>query len=133
MQQAYSIREAAALLNLHPETLRRAVRRGELTVARIGGRILRVSAIELERWWQTNGGGELFAVSAEAPAARDESSPGSPAEDTSGVRPRGKRSAGALKAELVADAEDPGQHAQNDPLQDEPVAPEPQVSLFDES
>ena len=65
LQQAYSIREAAALLGLHPETLRRAVRRGELTVARIGGRILRVSAIELERWWKANGGGQLFSGQAE--------------------------------------------------------------------
>jgi excisionase family DNA binding protein len=60
------LHEVAELLKVHVETVRRAVRAGELKAAAPGlgkgkGSDLRVSRIELARWWRAKGGGELFA------------------------------------------------------------------------
>ena len=55
----YTLSEAAALLNCHAETLRRAVRAGHLRGARIG-RGYRFSRQELEIYWAAMGGGALF-------------------------------------------------------------------------
>lgn len=123
MQQAYSIREAARLLDLHPETLRRAVRRGELTVARIGGRILRVSTIELERWWQANGGGQLFGGADDPVAPWSDAAPDAPTQppdaDVQRVRPAAPEST----ADILPDATAPG-------ADEPPAEPSTQVSLF---
>ncbi len=55
----YTIEDAAQMLSLHEETLRRAYRRGDLKAALIGRR-LRISEPELERFWTSNGGGQLW-------------------------------------------------------------------------
>ena len=65
-RQVYTLHEVAELLKVHVETVRRAVRAGELKAAAPGlgkgkGSDLRVSRIELARWWRAKGGGELFA------------------------------------------------------------------------
>lgn len=65
-RQVYTLHEVAELLGVHVETIRRAVRAGELKAATPGvgkgkGSDLRVSRIELARWWRDKGGGELFA------------------------------------------------------------------------
>jgi excisionase family DNA binding protein len=66
-QQVYTLHEVAELLKMHVETIRRAVRAGELKAAAPGvgqrgkGADLRVSRIELARWWRSRGGGDLFA------------------------------------------------------------------------
>ena len=65
-RQVYTLHEVAELLKVHVETVRRAVRAGELKAATPGlgkgkGSDLRVSRIELARWWRTKGGGDLFA------------------------------------------------------------------------
>ena len=64
-QQVYTLHEVAELLKVHVETVRRAVRAGELKAAAPGagrgkGADLRVSRIELARWWRAKGGGDLF-------------------------------------------------------------------------
>lgn len=64
-QQVYTLQEVAELLKVHVETIRRVVRAGELKAAAPGmgkgkGSDLRVSRIELARWWRAKGGGELF-------------------------------------------------------------------------
>ena len=65
-QQVFTLHEVAELLRVHVETVRRAVRAGELKAAAPGagrgkGADLRVSRVELARWWKAKGGGELFA------------------------------------------------------------------------
>jgi excisionase family DNA binding protein len=66
-QQIFTLHEVAEFLKVHVETVRRAVRAGELKAAApgVGGRgkgaDLRVSRIELARWWRARGGGDLFA------------------------------------------------------------------------
>jgi excisionase family DNA binding protein len=55
----YTLKEAADLLSLHPETIRRAYRDGKLKAALVG-RILRISEAELERYWVALGGGQLW-------------------------------------------------------------------------
>jgi excisionase family DNA binding protein len=76
-RQVYTLHEVAELLKVHVETIRRAVRAGELKAAAPGlgkgkGSDLRVSRIELARWWRAKGGGELFgdATGAEAEGKR---------------------------------------------------------------
>ena len=66
-QQVYTLHEVAKLLGVHVETIRRVVRVGDLKAAAPGvgkrgkGADLRVSRIELARWWHARGGGDLFA------------------------------------------------------------------------
>jgi excisionase family DNA binding protein len=55
----YTIEEAAKVLSVHAETLRRAVRRGDLKAAYIANRF-RISEAELERYWDSLGGGQLW-------------------------------------------------------------------------
>ena len=64
-RQVYALQDVAEMLGVHVETVRRAVRTGELKAAALGvgkgrGAGLRVSRVELARWWQAKGGGELF-------------------------------------------------------------------------
>jgi excisionase family DNA binding protein len=64
-EQVYTPDEVAKMLKVHVETVRRAIRNGELKAAATGagkgkGVSLRISRIELARWWQSKGGGELF-------------------------------------------------------------------------
>ncbi len=56
-QQVFTLHEVAELLKVHVETIRRAVRAGDLKAAAPGlgkgkGGDLRVSRIELARWWR---------------------------------------------------------------------------------
>ena len=46
----------------HKETLRRAIKSGELLAAKLG-KSYRISKTELEEFWQAKGGGELCASS----------------------------------------------------------------------
>ena len=55
----FTLAEAAKLLSCHPETLRRAIRKGELQAAKLG-RGFRFSRFDLQAFWTANGGGELF-------------------------------------------------------------------------
>jgi excisionase family DNA binding protein len=55
----YGLEEVAAIVGVHVETIRRAIRDGELKAAKLP-RNYRVSRIELARWWSALGGGELF-------------------------------------------------------------------------
>ena len=58
-KQVYTLKEAAELLTCHPETLRRAIKRGALKAVKIG-RDYRISRAELTEYWTTQGGGKLF-------------------------------------------------------------------------
>jgi len=55
----FTLAEAADLLSCHRETLRRAIRSGELRAAKLG-RGFRISRFDLEAFWTTSGGGDLF-------------------------------------------------------------------------
>lgn len=70
----FTLAEAAALLSCHPETLRRAVRDGELRAAKLG-RGYRISRLDLEAFWSASGGGELFPKADEAEEETREESP----------------------------------------------------------
>ncbi|WP_460032492.1 helix-turn-helix domain-containing protein [Megalodesulfovibrio paquesii] len=55
----FTLLEAAALLQVHPETLRRAIKADELLAAKIG-KEYRISKTDLEAYWTAKGGGALF-------------------------------------------------------------------------
>ncbi len=71
----FTLAEAAALLSCHPETLRRAVRDGELRAAKLG-RGYRISRPDLEAFWKAGGGGELFSKTEETEEEAREEKPG---------------------------------------------------------
>ncbi len=56
----YSLAEAATLVGRSTRTLRRAVDAGELLAERQGAGSIRVSRVELAKWWKGRGGGDLF-------------------------------------------------------------------------
>jgi len=55
----FTLAEAAALLSCHAATLRRAIKNGTLHAARLG-REYRISRMDLQAFWTTRGGSELF-------------------------------------------------------------------------
>lgn len=57
--QTYSLAEVAALAGIGVETVRRAIRAGDLAALHLP-RNYRVSRVELARWWASRGGGQLF-------------------------------------------------------------------------
>jgi len=63
----YTVEEAAEVLNCHPQTIRRAVRNGNLKAAKVG-RGLSISRLELEAYFKAKGGGQLFNSSPEGGA-----------------------------------------------------------------
>ena len=76
----FTLAEAAELLSCHRETLRRAIRAGELRAAKLG-RGFRISRFDLEAFWTASGGGDLFGKEAEGAAGED-----TPAAATVGMR-----------------------------------------------
>jgi excisionase family DNA binding protein len=61
IKTTFTLTEAADLLSCHRETLRRAIRDGELKAAKLGTRDFRISRRELSAYWSARGGGGLFA------------------------------------------------------------------------
>lgn len=59
LKTTYTLAEAAQLLSCHPETLRRAIKEGSLRAARLG-REYRISRMDLQGFWTTRGGWDLF-------------------------------------------------------------------------
>ena len=55
----FGLEEVADIVGVHVETIRRAVRSGDLRAAKLR-RNYRVSRAELVRWWAAKGGGVLF-------------------------------------------------------------------------
>ena len=55
----FTLAEAAALLSCHAETLRRAIKNGTLPAARLS-REYRISRTDLQAFWTTRGGTDLF-------------------------------------------------------------------------
>lgn len=62
----FTLAEAAELLSCHRETLRRAIRSGGLRAAKLG-RGFRISRSDLEAFWTSSGGGDLFGRETEGP------------------------------------------------------------------
>ena len=58
MKETYTLKEAAALLQAHPETVRRWARTGKLKAFKAQG--YRFSRSDLEAFWRSKGGGELL-------------------------------------------------------------------------
>lgn len=56
-----TIKEASELLRVHPETLRRAIRAGELKAARLGHRTVRIAKDDLIAWFREKGGDQLYS------------------------------------------------------------------------
>jgi len=54
----YTTLEASAVVGFHPQTVRDAIKDGELKA--VGQRPYRISATELSRWWEERGGGTLL-------------------------------------------------------------------------
>lgn len=55
----YTIYQAAAVLNCHPDTIRKAIRTQKLKAGK-AGRDYRISKGDLEVYWQAQGGEQLF-------------------------------------------------------------------------
>ncbi len=55
----FTLGEASVLLSCHKETLRRAIMEGRLQAAKLG-RGYRISRRDLQAFWTSMGGGELF-------------------------------------------------------------------------
>jgi excisionase family DNA binding protein len=67
----FTLGEVADMLQVHKETVRRAIKSGELTAAKVG-REFRISKYDLERYWAERGGGDLFERTREPrPRAED--------------------------------------------------------------
>jgi excisionase family DNA binding protein len=49
-EEMLTVAEAAARLKVHPETIRRAIRKGELRALRFGHRTVRIAPADLEAW-----------------------------------------------------------------------------------
>jgi excisionase family DNA binding protein len=58
-QQVLSIKDAATILDVHPDTIRRAIKAGKLKAAKIG-RDYKIAKSELDRYFQAMGGTSLF-------------------------------------------------------------------------
>ena len=59
LKTTFTLAEAATLLSCHPETLRRAIKDGTLRAAKLG-REYRISRSDLQAFWTSRGGWELF-------------------------------------------------------------------------
>lgn len=74
LKTTFTLAEAAALLSCHPETLRRAIKDGTLRAAKLG-REYRISRSDLQAFWTSRGGWELFgdgeSGTPPAPAPKD--------------------------------------------------------------
>lgn len=68
VKTTYTVEEVAELLNCHPQTIRRAIRKGNLKAAKIG-RSLSISRLDLEAYYQAKGGGRLFTDAIVVPEA----------------------------------------------------------------
>jgi excisionase family DNA binding protein len=60
---ALTVQEAAKLLRVHPETIRRAIAKGELAAAKLG-RIIRISRQDLDAYYRAHGGQSLLPKAA---------------------------------------------------------------------
>ena len=58
-QRAFSLKDVATILDVHPDTIRRAIKAGKLKAAKIG-KDYRIAKSELERYFQDMGGTSLF-------------------------------------------------------------------------
>jgi excisionase family DNA binding protein len=70
----FTLAEAADLLSCHRETLRRAIRSGDLRAAKLG-RGLRISRFDLEAFWTASGGGDLFGKEQDGSSERETAQP----------------------------------------------------------
>lgn len=84
-KMTYTLAEAAKLLQCHTETLRRAIMDGSLQAARLG-KGYRISRMELQKFWISRGGGELFEASELAAAEAEELMPAPVKKET---KPKG--------------------------------------------
>lgn len=58
-QAVYTVDEAAELLKVHPQTIRKYIADGALDAVKLG-RVWRIDRPALERWWRAQGGTALF-------------------------------------------------------------------------
>lgn len=59
---AYTVQETAALLSVHPQTIRAWIHSGELRAVKIGS-TYRIDRQGMQAFWTAKGGGKLFADS----------------------------------------------------------------------
>lgn len=85
----FTLSEAANLLSCHSETLRRAIKDGVLQAARLG-REYRISRSDLQAFWTTRGGGELFSEQDQDPQS-PQTPPAMPIEAAPTIQTNGPR------------------------------------------
>jgi len=59
LQEAFSLREAAEILGVNPTTIRRLIHKKVLRAGKVG-RDYRLSKVDLNAYYQSQGGGKLF-------------------------------------------------------------------------
>jgi excisionase family DNA binding protein len=59
VKNVFTVKEAADFLECHVETIRRAIKKGELKAAFLG-KTYRISKESLEEYFKAKGGGRLF-------------------------------------------------------------------------
>ena len=65
VKETYSIKEVAEILSVHTDTVRKRIRDGSLKSIKLG-KDYRISRIELQRFYELQGGGKLFNDSMQA-------------------------------------------------------------------
>ena len=63
-KEVYTVKEAADLLHCHENTIRREIKRGKLKASKIG-RDWRISRADLQSYWKSLGGNQLFVEDSE--------------------------------------------------------------------
>ena len=120
----FTVEEAAGLLRIHPETVRREIKAGRMPACRIG-RDYRISRSDLEGYYRAGGGGSLFPDAAPARLRLETAAAGTPIrgerggrEKTSGEisgEPSGREPAAPASPEAAAssrgDGEEPSRQA----------------------
>jgi excisionase family DNA binding protein len=90
VKTTFTLAEAAALLSCHTETLRRAIRVGELRAAKLG-REYRISRLDLEAFWSACGGGDLFVPHGDVAVERGSEETEKMSRDKGKNRKRGRQ------------------------------------------
>ena len=105
----FTLAEAAELLSCHRETLRRAIRNGELQAAKLG-RGFRISRFDLESFWTASGGGDLFGNAPEGAPGAAPAGHGPEAKGKRGRKPaRSKQEQLSLLGSLSVEKERSGE------------------------
>ena len=111
----FTLPEAAKLLSCLRETLRRAIRTGDLQAAKLG-REFRISRSDLQAFWTASGGGELFGSEAEADSETEREKKPAARQSGGTVKGRGAVKKSQQQFSLLGTAPESGGKAEDSEL-----------------